>query len=165
MPGRASLGGMRANTITMIILATASLAPGSAGAQKPSPGTPGIEVRAQSLGVLLNDYWQDHLRHTPEDATTLGDKRYNDRWSDLSVAETGRALLRNRSYVKRLRALDKTGLSVQDRLSPITYARSSRRPGKRQVRGMGDAAQSDRGRSLPTSATGRCNAVRRCAGL
>lgn len=103
--------------IAMIVLAAAALAPGSAGAQRLSPGTPSIQVRAQSLGVLLNDYWEDHLRHTPEDATTLGDKRYNDRWSDLSIAETGRALLRNQSYVKRLRAIDTAGLSVQDRLS------------------------------------------------
>ena len=127
----------------MIILATASLAPGSAGAQKPSPGTPGIEVRARSLGVLLNDYWQDHLRHTPEDATTLGDKRYNDRWSDLSVAETGRALLRNRSYVKRLEPWTRQVFQCRTGFQPSCFC-----------------AIFSKTRKAPGSRNGRCRSIR-----
>lgn len=76
-----------------------------------------VQAPARSLNVLLADYWEEHLRNAPEEATALGDKRYNDRWSDLSIVETERPLRRNQEYVRRLRAIDTTGLSAQDKLS------------------------------------------------
>ncbi|WP_158823411.1 DUF885 family protein [Granulicella sp. S156] len=76
-----------------------------------------VQARSQALNAVFTDYWQDHLRHTPEDATVLGDKRYNDRWSDLSAEEVQRSVQRSREYIQRLRAIDTTGLSKQDKLS------------------------------------------------
>src|ERR1700733_11433405 len=73
-------------------------------------GAQSVQARSQALNAVFTDYWQDHLRHTPEDATVLGDKRYNDRWSDLSPEEIKRSVLRSREYMQRLRAIDTTGL-------------------------------------------------------
>ena len=76
-----------------------------------------MQARSQALHALFVDYWEDHLLHTPEDATALGDKRYNDRWSDHSPEEIDRSLQRNREYVDRIRAINTAGLSKQDKLS------------------------------------------------
>ena len=82
-----------------------------------STNTQSIQVRSQALSSLFSDYWEDHLRHNPEDATALGDKRYNDRWSDLSTEERNRSLQRSHGFTRRLRAIDATSLSEQDKLS------------------------------------------------
>jgi uncharacterized protein (DUF885 family) len=101
----------------MIFLLNSVSAAGQAIAPQPSLTKTSIQTRTQSLNAVFTDYWEEYLRHWPENATALGDKRYNDRWSDLSPAETERSLRRNREYVKRLRALDTAELSAQDKLS------------------------------------------------
>jgi uncharacterized protein (DUF885 family) len=104
-------------TLGMIVLLTAVFAAAHAVAQQPSLAKTSIQTRTQALNVLFTDYWEEYLRHWPENATALGDKRYNDRWSDLSPVETERSLRRNRAFVKRLRAIDTAELSAQDKLS------------------------------------------------
>jgi hypothetical protein len=36
-----------------------------------------VQVRSKTLNALFSDYWEDHLRHAPEDATALGDFDWN----------------------------------------------------------------------------------------
>ena len=43
-----------------------------------------LEDRRKALNRLFDEYWQDNLRHSPEFASSLGDKRYNDQISDNS---------------------------------------------------------------------------------
>lgn len=74
-------------------------------------------ARSQSVYDLFSGYWEDYLRSHPEAATSLGDKRYNDRWSDLSSAAIEVSLKRDRLYENRLRAVDTTELSAEDKLS------------------------------------------------
>src|SRR5258706_329914 len=47
-----------------------------------------LPARAASaeLAKLCDDYWQGHLRFNPEDATAIGDRRYDDRLEDNSAA-------------------------------------------------------------------------------
>jgi uncharacterized protein (DUF885 family) len=89
-------------------------------------GAQSVQARSQALNSLFSDYWEDHLRHTPEDATVLGDKRYNDRWSDLSAEEIQRSVQRSREYAQRIQAIDTTGLSRQDKLSAELLLRTLR---------------------------------------
>ena len=35
---------------------------------------------------MLAEQWQHQLQESPEFATIVGDYRYNDRWSDISLA-------------------------------------------------------------------------------
>ena len=51
------------------------------------PGVPqapaSLEDRRKALNDLFHDYWEDQLKHDPEFASSLGDKRYNDQISRL----------------------------------------------------------------------------------
>ena len=72
----------------------------SAPAQVAASSGESVEARSKALSEIFSDVWQDRLKHNPEYASTLGDKRYNDQLSDYSAAEvnriarTGAALLR-----------------------------------------------------------------------
>jgi uncharacterized protein (DUF885 family) len=61
--------------------------------------------------------WEDELRHSPEFASSLGDRRYGDQLSDLSPRAVNDALARDRDYLARLAAIDTAGLSDQEKLS------------------------------------------------
>jgi len=70
-----------------------------------------------ALHKLQDDYWQWRLREFPENSTWLGDKRYNDRLTDLSAAGIERRKADTRRMRDAARAVDGTGLSGQDALS------------------------------------------------
>lgn len=76
-----------------------------------------VEERSTVLSALLDEIWQDRLKHSPEFASFLGDKRYNDQWSDYSVQEVNASLARGRVFLDRLGAIDTTGLKPQEVLS------------------------------------------------
>ncbi len=94
----------------------------SAAAQRfPGATTPAVPVsledRRKALSALFAEMWEDQLQHSPEFASTLGDKRYNDRLSDYSTAAYNDQLARGRDFIVRLANIDTTGLSDQEILS------------------------------------------------
>ncbi|HEY0759637.1 MAG TPA: DUF885 domain-containing protein [Acidisarcina sp.] len=76
-----------------------------------------IADRRKTLNSIFEEYWQSQLRHDPEFASTLGDKRYNDQLTDYSVKAYNEGLERGRGYIDRLGGVDTTGLSEQEILS------------------------------------------------
>ncbi|MGD0096648.1 MAG: DUF885 domain-containing protein [Terracidiphilus sp.] len=89
-------------------------------AQSPAnpPATPvSIEANRKALNALFEDYWQDRLKHNPEFASTLGDKRYNDQISDYSVKAFNDQLAREENYLMRLAAIDSEGLNDDEKTS------------------------------------------------
>jgi hypothetical protein len=50
--------------------------------QTKAPALVSLEDRRKALNDLFHEYWEDQLRHDPEFASSLGDKRYNDQTSD-----------------------------------------------------------------------------------
>jgi hypothetical protein len=55
--------------------------------QQPAPISPSpVAQREKALNTVFSDYWQQQLKDSPEFASTLGDKRYDDQLSDDSVA-------------------------------------------------------------------------------
>ena len=64
------------------------------------------------------------MKHAPEYASTLGDKRYNDQLTDYSAAEVNASLARGREYIDRMGAIDTSGLSEQEKLSAELMLRS-----------------------------------------
>jgi uncharacterized protein (DUF885 family) len=84
----------------------------------------GIADRSRQLNKLFDDVWQDKLRHEPEYATYLGDKRYDSDLSDFSPRAVNDALARGRGYIERLTNIDTTGLSKQEQLSAELMMRS-----------------------------------------
>ena len=76
-----------------------------------------VKDRSAALTALFKDMWEDQLKHSPEFASSLGDRRYNDQLSDLSPRAENDALARDRAYLARLAGIDTKGLSAQERLS------------------------------------------------
>lgn len=92
-----------------------SLLPAQQPAQQPASAS--VEARSKTLSALFNEIWEDRLKHSPEYASFLGDKRYNDQLSDYSIAEVNASLARGRAYLQRIGEIDVTGLSHQEVLS------------------------------------------------
>ncbi|MEO8777381.1 MAG: DUF885 family protein [Rhodanobacter sp.] len=70
-----------------------------------------------ALDALLAEQWQYQLKESPEQATTIGDYRYNDRWTDYSLAHVEVTRAATASFLKRFKALDTQGLDEQRSLS------------------------------------------------
>ncbi len=73
-----------------------------------------LEDRRKALGRVFADYWEDNLRHSPEFASSIGDKRYNDELTDYSVKAYNEGLEREQGFLLKLAAIDTTGLSAQE---------------------------------------------------
>ncbi|MEA3007700.1 MAG: hypothetical protein QOI94_2969, partial [Acidobacteriaceae bacterium] len=76
-----------------------------------------LSNRVKTLNAIFSDYWQDHLKHEPELASTLGDNRYNDQLRDYSVQAYNESLSRERGFLSRLAEVDTAGMSTQEQLS------------------------------------------------
>ena len=100
---------------------TVASQPGGAGR-----GSPSVEVRVKALHELLNEQWEYFLRTSPEFASILGDKRYNDKLSDLSQAAIDRDLAQNRVFLAKFTAVDATGFPEQERLNRDLMVRNLR---------------------------------------
>ena len=74
--------------------------------------------RVKQLTTLFNEYWQDQLKDTPEFASSIGDKRYNDILSDDSVAAINHRLGRDLDLLQRFTAISDDGLPAEVVLSP-----------------------------------------------
>jgi uncharacterized protein (DUF885 family) len=98
----------------------------SAGArgQAAAPGTESVEARSKELAALFAQIWQDGLKHSPEFASGLGDKRYDDQLTDYSTQEVNASLARGRGYIEKLSLIDTTGLPDQEKLSAELMLRS-----------------------------------------
>ena len=81
------------------------------------PQTSGVAARHKALDDLFAQIWEDHLSHSPEFASTIGDDRFNDQLTDYSVEAYNQQLARDSDYIRRLSEIDTTGLSDQDALS------------------------------------------------
>ena len=72
---------------------------------------------------LLVEEWEARLREEPLLATSVGDHRYDDRLPSVAPADLQRAADRQRTTLQRLRAIDRAGLEVPDRISYDMLAR------------------------------------------
>jgi uncharacterized protein (DUF885 family) len=82
-----------------------------------SQTTADAESRRKALDDLFTQIWEDRLSHSPEFASTIGDKRFNDQLTDYSVDAYNQQLARGRDYLRRLGEIDTGGLSDQEVLS------------------------------------------------
>jgi uncharacterized protein (DUF885 family) len=106
-----------ARTSSMVIL-MASMVPISLVAQQtPATGNNDVSARRSQLLALFDEEWQYELRTSPEEATSLGDNRYNDCLKDRSPEFYQSDLEMTRKFLARFEALNPAGLSVQDALS------------------------------------------------
>jgi uncharacterized protein (DUF885 family) len=76
-----------------------------------------VEANRKALNDLFEEYWQAVMERSPEYASMLGDKRYNDRIDDYSVKAENAWLEREERFLMRLAAIDPAGLTDQEKIS------------------------------------------------
>ncbi|HEX3559266.1 MAG TPA: DUF885 domain-containing protein [Pyrinomonadaceae bacterium] len=89
-----------------------------AGAQNPTGNNMANDDAAtRELHKLFDDEWEWTMRENPTFASTLGDRRYNDRWEDASLESIERQHQHRLETLKRLETIPRAQLSAADRLN------------------------------------------------
>jgi uncharacterized protein (DUF885 family) len=83
-----------------------------------------LDSRREQLKKLIADEWEYELRESPEQATIIGDYRYNDRWSDSSLGHIPQYKQDNEKWLGKFQALDTTGFPEQEKLNQSLMVRN-----------------------------------------
>jgi uncharacterized protein (DUF885 family) len=75
----------------------------------------------RALHQLFDEEWERGLRENPVNASYQGDTRYNDRWSDVSLAAIQASEAADRAALARIRAIDRNALSPAEQLNYDTF--------------------------------------------
>jgi uncharacterized protein (DUF885 family) len=110
----------------MRIFATILLMTITASASGAELSASNLDKRRKQLSDLINEQWEYTLRTSPEYASILGDKRYNDQSSDNSLAAIRKDNAVNESFVKRFEAVDTAGFSDQEKINKALMLRNLR---------------------------------------
>lgn len=90
------------------------------------PSAADLDQRRKAFDDLLHEQWEYVLRTSPEFASYLGDKRYNDQLSDVSEAAVKRDIARSRAFLHRAEGIGVAGFSDQEKISHALFVRSLR---------------------------------------
>lgn len=71
----------------------------------------------KQLYALFDSEWEYNLRENPTFASYLGDKRYNDKWGDNSLAAIEKRNQHTKDALEQLKKIDRAKLSVADQLN------------------------------------------------
>ncbi|CAN5600304.1 DUF885 domain-containing protein [soil metagenome] len=71
----------------------------------------------KQLYALFDAEWEYNLKESPTFASYLGDKRYNDKWSDVSLAAIEKRNQHTKDALEKLKKIDRAKLSVADQLN------------------------------------------------
>jgi uncharacterized protein (DUF885 family) len=85
-----------------------------------------LQKRRAALNALLAEQWEYSLSRSPEFASILGDKRWNDKLSDNSQAAIDADIAKSREFLARFEAIDTTGFPEQERLNQELMVRDLR---------------------------------------
>jgi len=66
---------------------------------------------------LVGEHWQWRLQSDPVLASSLGDRRWNQEWEDISIAAIERRHQEARDFLRRLRLINSGALTDSDRLN------------------------------------------------
>lgn len=113
----------RLKTLTLCALAAALAFQSAPTAAQRRAQTANNTNAARALQQLLEDDWEWSMREYPTFASTLGDRRYNDRLEDASLENVERRQQHRFETQKRLRAIDRAKLSEADRLNYDLFAK------------------------------------------
>ena len=91
-----------------------------------TPPAGDLAARRKALNDLLAEQWEYNLKTNPEFASILGDKRYNDQLSDVSLKAVQDDLEMTRKFLARFEAIDTTGFPEQEALNKALMVRDLR---------------------------------------
>ena len=83
-----------------------------------------LAAPADDFQALLDEVWEWQLSENPMFASRLGDRRFNDQWSDDSIAAIERRQDETREFLRRVYAIDRSALSEDDQLNYELFRRS-----------------------------------------
>jgi uncharacterized protein (DUF885 family) len=89
-------------------------------------GPSGVAERRQQLNALLAEQWDYTMRTNPEWASMLGDKRFNDKSSDVSEKGVYADIEEKKKLLKRFEAIDTNGFPEQEALNKTLMVRNIR---------------------------------------
>ena len=81
------------------------------------PATAAVGDPVKALHALFESEWQRSLRDSPETATYLGDKRYNDRWETLTLDAIAERHAGDRAALAQLRNIPRGDLPAAEQLN------------------------------------------------
>jgi len=99
-----------------LLLAAATAAAFSAAPVRAQPAD-----AAKALHQLFADEWERGLVESPENASANGDKRFNDLWSNNSLAAITKREGEDRAALAKLHAINRATLSPADQLNYDTF--------------------------------------------
>ena len=82
-----------------------------------------LAARRKALADLIAEHWEYNLSQNPEFASIIGDKRWNDKSSEVSDAAVQRDLAKSREFLARFEAIDTTGFPEQEALNKTLMVR------------------------------------------
>ncbi len=104
-------------TTTRIGAASALLFSLILGAAHADTAAPDLAGRRAALNDLIKEQWEYTMRTSPEWASLMGDKRFNDKWSDFSQAGIDADIKASADFLKRFEAIDTAGFPLQEQLN------------------------------------------------
>jgi uncharacterized protein (DUF885 family) len=81
------------------------------------------DARAE-LHKLFRDEWERLLQDQPTFASSLGDRRYSDRWPDVGLTAVTRRHQHRQRVLEKLKAIDVSALSGRDRTNYALFRQS-----------------------------------------
>ena len=78
----------------------------------------------EDFGALLADHWEWQMRENPVRASRMGDRRFNDQWTDMSLDAIERRQGEQQEFLRRLRFIDSSKLTETDQLNYDLFRRS-----------------------------------------
>ncbi len=106
--------------LTFAIFSALTMLPLAAGAADD------LAARRKALADLLAEQWEYTLSTSPEFASILGDRRWNDKSSEVSKAAVDRDLAKTREFLGRFEVIDTTGFPEQEVLNKTLMVRDLR---------------------------------------
>jgi uncharacterized protein (DUF885 family) len=91
----------------------------------PQPGaaTAPAQIAVRRLHALFDATWEQELRDNPNAASALGDARYNDRWTDMSIAALEARHAGDLRTLATLRAIARSDLPPAEQLNYDLFER------------------------------------------
>ena len=77
----------------------------------------------RALHAFFDAEWERAMRESPMSASSLGDRRYNDRWMDDSLAAVEQRRADDRAALAKLLEIDMGALSAEDQLNHDLFRR------------------------------------------
>jgi prolyl oligopeptidase len=92
---------------------------------------------SEDFHALLDEAWEWYLAENPMVASRAGDRRYNTKWRDDSLAAIERRHLERRDFLRRVYAIDRAALPEPDQLNYELFRRDlQRRVDEQQFKGF-----------------------------